>query len=98
MAFEVDYESKLIQLLEDINTGNYYPGSGKIDMQGVVSPFYLINGIGQVLTRRGEGVFGFNYTLGGTAAAPQVSINPLSILTPGMFREIFRAAPPRADQ
>ena len=26
MAFEVDYESKLIQLLEDINTGNYYPG------------------------------------------------------------------------
>jgi len=26
MAFEVDYESKLIQLLEDINTGNYYDG------------------------------------------------------------------------
>lgn len=26
MAFEVDYESKLIQLLEYINTGNYYPG------------------------------------------------------------------------
>lgn len=26
MAFEVDYESKLIQLLENINTGNYYPG------------------------------------------------------------------------
>ena len=26
MAFEVDYESKLIQLLEDINTGSYYPG------------------------------------------------------------------------
>ena len=25
MTFEVDYESKLIQLLEDINTGNYYP-------------------------------------------------------------------------
>lgn len=79
-------------------TGNYYPGSGKIDMQGVVSPFYLINGIGQVLTRRGEGVFGFNYTLGGTAAAPQVSINPLSILTPGMFRELFRRAPPEVVQ
>ena len=26
MAFEVDYESKLIQLLEDINTGKYQPG------------------------------------------------------------------------
>lgn len=79
-------------------TGNYYPANGTIDMQGVVSPFYLINGIGQVLTRRGEGVFGFNYALSGTAAAPQVSINPLSILTPGMFRELFRRAPPKVVQ
>ncbi len=79
-------------------TGNYYPTSGKIDMQGVVSPFYLINGIGQILTRRGEGVFGFNYSLQGTAAAPQIKINPLSLLTPGMFREIFRRAPPKVVQ
>lgn len=79
-------------------TGNYYPGSDKIDMQGVVSPFYLINGIGQVLTRRGEGVFGFTYRLRGTSAAPQISINPLSLLTPGMFRELFRRAPPKVLQ
>ena len=31
----------------------------------------------------------------GTAAAPKVTINPLSILTPGMFREIFRRTPPK---
>jgi hypothetical protein len=32
--------------------------------------------------------------LTGTADAPEVSINPLSVLTPGMFRDIFRTAPP----
>lgn len=79
-------------------TGNYYPEDGRIDMAGVVSPFYLINGIGQILTRRGEGIFGFNYRMAGTASAPRVSINPLSILTPGMFREIFRRAPPKVVQ
>ncbi len=31
----------------------------------------------------------------GTPPTPQVSVNPLSILTPGMFREIFRR--PTAD-
>ena len=46
------------------------------------------------MSKRGEGLFGFNYSLGGTADAPQVSVNPLSILTPGLFREIFRSPPP----
>ncbi len=74
--------------------GVYQSGSGQLSMQGVVSPVYLLNGIGSVVTRRGEGVFGFNYSLRGTADNPQVDVNPLSILTPGMFREIFRSAPP----
>ncbi|MBK5947437.1 hypothetical protein CCR83_13525 [Rhodobacter veldkampii DSM 11550] len=77
--------------------GRYLPGSGQIDMEGVVSPIYLINGIGQLISRRGEGLFGFTYRLAGSAKAPQISINPLSILTPGMFREIFRRAPPKAE-
>jgi hypothetical protein len=71
------------------------PGSGKLDMQGVVSPLYLINGIGELLTRRGEGVFGFTYRLTGTAARPEISVNPLSLLTPGMLRDIFRREPPK---
>jgi hypothetical protein len=51
-----------------------------------------------VLTRRGEGLFGFNYRLRGTADDPQVSVNPLSILTPGMFRDIFRRPPPVLEE
>lgn len=74
--------------------GLYATQSGRLDLQGVVSPIYLINGIGAALTRRGEGLFGFNYALRGTADAPEVQVNPLSILTPGMFREIFRRPAP----
>jgi Protein of unknown function len=78
--------------------GVYQTGNGQLDMQGVVSPIYLVNGVGAVLTRRGEGLFGFNYRLRGTAKDPQVSVNPLSILTPGMFRDIFRRPPPVLEE
>lgn len=74
--------------------GLYLNGSGRIDLQGVISPIYLVNGVGQILTRKGEGLFGFNYRLTGTTDAPDVSVNPLSVLTPGMFRELFRQRPP----
>ena len=75
--------------------GLYLTGSGQIDLQGVISPIYLVNGVGQILTRRGEGLFGFNYRLTGTAGDPDVTVNPLSVLTPGMFRELFRQRPPK---
>ena len=63
-------------------------------MQGVISPVYLLNGIGALFSKRGEGLFGFNYSLRGKASDPDVGVNPLSILTPGIFREIFRQPPP----
>nr|WP_216665331.1 hypothetical protein [Pseudoruegeria sp. HB172150] len=78
--------------------GIYDLRSGQMDMRGVVSPVYFLNGIGQVFSRKGEGLFGFNFRMGGTAGNPDVSVNPLSILTPGMFREIFRGAPPAVTQ
>ena len=74
--------------------GVYRMVDKRLQMQGVISPIYLLNGLGAVVSRRGEGLFGFNYALGGTSDAPQVSVNPLSILTPGLFREIFRSPPP----
>ncbi len=66
-----------------------------LDLQGVFSPIYFINAVGQVLTRRGEGLFGFNFNIDGTAERPRVAVNPLSVFTPGMFREIFRRPPPQ---
>lgn len=74
--------------------GVYATGEGTIDLQGVVSPLYMLNAVGGLFARRGEGLFGFAYRLAGPAATPRVEVNPLSILTPGMFREMFRAPPP----
>jgi len=78
--------------------GTYDARTKRIDLQGVISPVYLLNGIGAALTRRGEGLFGFNYRIGGTSDRPAISVNPLSILTPGMFREIFRRPVPRLQE
>lgn len=74
--------------------GLYATKTKQLALQGVISPIYLVNGIGAALTRRGEGLFGFNYSLSGTSDNPDVSVNPFSILTPGMFRDIFRSPPP----
>ena len=74
--------------------GYYFLGSGQMDMQGVLSPFYLVNSAGRIFARKGEGLVGFNYTLKGTATDPKVGVNPLSLFTPGFFRDIFRRNPP----
>jgi hypothetical protein len=77
--------------------GNYRFSDGAIDMQGVASPLYILNGIGQVFTRRGEGLLGFNFDLSGSAPNPSVKVQPLSIFTPLMFRDIFRRPPPQRE-
>jgi len=75
--------------------GTYALTTRQLDMQGVVSPLYLVNGlIGAIFSPRREGLFGFAYQLTGEAENPQVFVNPLSILTPGVFRDIFRSPPP----
>lgn len=74
--------------------GRYYTKQGVLDIQGVLSPIYAVNVIGRPISKRGEGLIGFNYELKGPAKNPSISVNPLSALTPGFFREIFRRAPP----
>lgn len=75
--------------------GDYLFGNHAINMQGAVSPFYLVNGIGEIFTRRGEGLFGVNYEIKGDARAPQVRVKLLTALTPGALRNIFRRSPPK---
>lgn len=71
--------------------------TGALDMQGVISPLYILNGLGQVFTRKGEGLIGFSFNLKGSRDAPKLLVNPLSLLTPALFREIFRRPPPKLD-
>ncbi len=68
-----------------------------VNVNGLVSPVYILNGvvkaiplIGKVLGgEKGEGVFGVSYKVQGNSSNPRVLVNPLSILTPGVFRKIF---------
>ena len=75
------------------------PSVGQLDLQGVVSPIYMLNAVGGLFSaRRGEGLIGFNYRIYGNRASPIVDVNPLSLLTPGVFRELFRRPPPDLNQ
>jgi hypothetical protein len=78
--------------------GVYDVASKRMDMQGVVSPIYLLNGIGQLFTRRGEGLFGFAYRMTGRQGEVRVEVNPLSIFTPAMFRDVFRRPLPAPSE
>lgn len=97
-AVEITRGSAIGASLGVTMAGLYLTQTRRLDLRGVVSPIYLVNGIGAALTRRGEGLFGFNYSLRGTSDDPEVQVNPLSILTPGMFREIFRRPAPGLER
>ena len=69
----------------------------KVDIKGVLIPAYAINDIinkipllGKIITGiEGEGIIGFNYKVFGSYENPDYSINPFSVLTPGIIRSIF---------
>lgn len=84
---------------------------GQTNLTGSLVPAYDINSfLGNVpvfgelfVNREGEGLIAFNYGIIGPTNDPQVYVNPLSALTPGLFRRIFsgnppaQPAPPRAE-
>ena len=77
--------------------GDYDTYTTRVDFGGTVVPAYGINSffskipiIGRILTgRKGEGVIGVGYRLLGHREDTRVIVNPLSILTPGIFRRVF---------
>lgn len=68
-----------------------------LDFNGVLVPAYTMNSIlgdipliGDIMVgKKGEGMFALNYAIKGPFRATQVSVNPLSALTPGFLRRIF---------
>ena len=70
----------------------------ELDLEGVLIPAYAINAIinkipllGQIITGiEGEGIIGFNYKVTGKYESPEYTINPFSVLTPGIIRSIFK--------
>ena len=69
----------------------------QLDMQGTIVPAYFFNSllgkiplVGKLFSpERGGGLFAASYTLRGSLDNPDVSVNPLTALTPGFLRGLF---------
>ena len=74
-------------------------GRNTLDMSGTIVPLYALNSAlgrlpgmaGRLFSpEKGGGLFSVSYGLHGALADPSVAVNPLSILTPGLMRRLFR--------
>ena len=72
---------------------------GTIDLSGTFVPAYSVN---TILTKipvvglllggaQNEGVFGITYRVQGSLSRPEVTVNPLSAIAPGILRKIVGA-------
>jgi hypothetical protein len=77
--------------------GTLYDKAGNMDMTGTFMPAYGLNRIfgelpvvGMILGNgRDRGLIGVTFRLSGDADKPNLQINPLSVIAPGIFRSIF---------
>jgi len=77
---------------------------GTLALKGSLIPAYGINSIisnvpliGDILaSKKGEGILGITYSASGSSEKPDISVNPLAMLTPGIFRRIFEGHIPTA--
>ena len=78
---------------------------GQISLVGAVAPVYQLNAalgnapiIGDILVgKKGEGVLALSYSISGETASPSVFVNPLSALTPGVFRQLMQLPAPGGE-
>jgi len=78
--------------------GNIDLKNETVDLDGALVPAYTANSllgdlplIGDLLVgKEGEGIFALSYQVAGPFEATQITVNPLSALTPGFLRGIFR--------
>jgi hypothetical protein len=78
--------------------GSYRFTDSEINMEGTVVPAYALNAalnavpiLGTILTgpEKGGGIFAANFSWRGPTATSSPTVNPLSVLTPGITRKIF---------
>lgn len=77
--------------------GTLYDRRGEMAITGTFMPAYGVNRLfaeiplfGQLLGNgRDRGLIGITFKLSGKTSEPQLAINPLSIVAPGIFRSIF---------
>jgi uncharacterized protein DUF3971/AsmA-like protein len=75
-----------------------------IELKGTLVPLFGLNSVlgvipllGDLLVSKpGEGIIGMTYSVSGDADEPKISINPLSMVAPGILRRIFEGKMPNA--
>lgn len=83
MRGKADFRSR------QVNIGGTY-----VPLQGLNSALGIIPGLGQILAGpQGEGILGITFAIRGSMTEPQVLVNPLSLVAPGIFREMFQMTP-----
>jgi hypothetical protein len=80
---KVDYKMRRVNL-----GGTYVP------LQGLNSALCEIPLFGAIITGpKCEGITGMTFAIQGSMDRPEVIVNPLSMLAPGIFRDIFQMTP-----
>lgn len=76
--------------------GTFDNAVSKIDVSGTIVPLSQVNKaigkiplVGDILTGGSGGIFAATYTIKGEGKEPEVSVNPLSVLAPGILRRIL---------
>jgi uncharacterized protein YhdP len=77
--------------------GNLDLARDQIELSGTIVPVYGLNwAIGKIPIlgdflrgSEGLGAFALTYTVSGDTSEPSIRVNPLSVLAPGMIRELF---------
>ena len=74
-------------------------GQDRVNITGTVAPAYTVNRIigripilGQILSgSRSDAALAATFSVSGQMGQPQISVNPLAALVPGMVRDLFGA-------
>ncbi|HUS96889.1 MAG TPA: AsmA-like C-terminal region-containing protein, partial [Hyphomicrobiaceae bacterium] len=79
----------------DFNSRSLNLGGTYVPLQGLNAALGAIPGLGQLIAGpRGEGILGVTFAVQGPMNDPQILVNPLSLVAPGIFREMFQMTNP----
>lgn len=78
----------------------------RTDIQGTFVPAYGLNNafsqvpiVGMILGgNKNEGLFAIDFRVSGPASSPSLTVNPLTVVAPGILRKLFGWAMPDADE
>jgi hypothetical protein len=74
---------------QEVHLGGTY-----VPLYGINSMFGALPLLGPILVgRSGEGLLGITFGVEGALAKPDVIVNPVSVVAPGIFRQIFELGP-----